>query len=205
MHVEFLVEEPSVKAALENLVPRMIGSTATFRIHSHRGKTDLLGNLGRRLRGYRSWLPADWRIVVLVDVDQDDCHGLKDRLTQAAHDADLIPKTAASVSRFQVLNRLAIEELEAWFFGDIAAINTAFPRVPLALSGKARYRLPDEIRGGTWEALEREFKRVGYFKTGLSPILAAREISKHMDPARNTSRSFQAFRDGLRALCPPPT
>jgi len=31
-------------------------------------------------------------------------------------------------------------------------------------------------------------------------IKAAREISVHMDPARNRSRSFQVFREGLLKL-----
>lgn len=50
---------------------------------------------------------------------------------------------------FQVLNRLAIEELEAWFFGDVAALHSAYPRVPSTLGRRSRYRDPDAIRGGT--------------------------------------------------------
>ena len=100
-------------------------------------------------------------------------------------------------SNFQVLNRLAIEELEAWFFGDIEALNAAYPRISLNLGNKAKYRDPDSIAGGTWEALERELKRVGYYSGGLSKISAAREISLHMVPERNRSHSFQVFRRGL--------
>ena len=59
------------------------------------------------------------------------------------------------------------------------------------------YRDPDAIRGGTWEALERELKRVGYFKGGLGKIEAAKAISAQMDPERNISNSFQVFMKGL--------
>ena len=53
---------------------------------------------------------------------------------------------------FQLVNRLAVEELEAWFFGDVDAMATAYPRVPRTLAQRAPYRDPDRIKGGTWEA-----------------------------------------------------
>jgi hypothetical protein len=65
MHVEFLVEEPSAEAALSNIVPKILRDV-TFRIHPFQGKQDLLSKLLPRLKGYRGWLPDDWKIVVLV-------------------------------------------------------------------------------------------------------------------------------------------
>jgi hypothetical protein len=58
---------------------------------------------------------------------------------------------------------LAIEELEAWFFGDMDAVRALYPRVPETLEQRAGFRDPDAIRGGTWEALERILQRAGYF------------------------------------------
>lgn len=201
MHVEFLVEEPSAEAALKNLLPKIFGNTATFAIHPHQGKPDLLKKLPIRLRGYRNWLPEDWRIVVLVDNDSEDCLELKSRLEQMAQQAGFVTKSIAPPGQaFQVLNRLAVEELEAWFFGDVTALNAAYPRVSLTLGAKARYRNPDAIVGGTWEALERLLRRLNYFPEGLPKIAVAREVSEHMDPERNRSRSFQIFRDGLLVL-----
>jgi hypothetical protein len=40
-------------------------------------------------------------------------------------------------------------------------------------------------------------REAGYFRTGLPKIEVAQHIAPHMDPARNTSRSFQVFRDAL--------
>lgn len=37
----------------------------------------LLARLPERLRGYASWLPDTWRIVVIVDRDDADCTTLK--------------------------------------------------------------------------------------------------------------------------------
>lgn len=198
MHLEILVEELSAEAALRNLLPKICGENIDYNIRPFQGKTDLLTNLPNRLRGYSRWLPDDWRIVILIDADGSDCRRLKAHLESIAADAGLVTKTAAGGSAFQVLNRLAIEELEAWFFGDLDAVHAAYPRVNKNLAFKAAYREPDAIAGGTWEAMERVLKRAGYFKTGLGKVTAARNISMHMLPQRNRSRSFQVFLQGLR-------
>jgi hypothetical protein len=201
MHIEFLVEEPSAEAALSNLVPKILGQDFSFKVHSYQGKPDLLNKLLPRLRGYKTWMPEDWRIVVLIDGDDEDCRALKDNLEGIAQRAELFTKSNRTIgSYFQVLNRLAIEELEAWFFGDVEALHAAYPRVSLSLGRKARYRNPDAIRGGTWEVLERELKRVGYYSSGISKISNARMVSVHMEPERNRSKSFQVFRQGLLEL-----
>ena len=198
MRIEFLVEEPSAEAALSNILPKVFEPTTSFAIHPYQGKQDLLKKLPSRLRGYKAWLPREWRIVILIDADDEDCRRLKGRLEDIAQNSNLLTKSVArNSSNFQVLNRLAIEELEAWFFGDVEALHATYPRISLNLGNKAKYRDPDAITGGTWEALERELKRVGYYTGGLSKISAAREISLHMVPERNRSHSFQVFRRGL--------
>ncbi len=99
-----------------------------------------------------------------------------------------------------MLNRIAIEELEAWFFGDVKAIAEAYPGVSLSLGNKAKYRNPDAITGGTWEALQRVLQTEGYYLAGMPKIEVARKISEHMEPKRNQSRSFQVFRDALTEM-----
>lgn len=201
MHIEFLLEEPSAEAALLNILPKILEQNITFALHPYQGKQDLLKKLPDRFRGYKPWLPEDWRIVVLIDADDEDCRGLKAQLDNIAYRSNFITKSTTTDSpNFQVLNRLAIEELEAWFFGDVEALHTTYPRISLNLGNKAKYRDPDAITGGTWEALERELKRVGYYSGGLSKISTAREISLHMDPERNRSHSFRVFRQGLLDL-----
>lgn len=39
-HVEVLVEEPSAEAALEVLLPKLLGAV-TFQIHAHQGKPEV--------------------------------------------------------------------------------------------------------------------------------------------------------------------
>lgn len=200
MHFEFLVEELSTEAALVNLLPNILEAKHTFAIHPFQGKADLLSNLSARLRAYRSWIPEDWRIVVLVDEEREDCEVLKGKLEMAARDAGLTTRSSTNgEGLFVVLNRLAIEELEAWFFGDVFALKAAYPRIPATLSESAKYRDPDSIAGGTWEALERELKKAGYYSTGMPKIEVSRNVSLHMDVSRNRSHSFQVFVDGLKA------
>jgi len=197
MHIEFLVEELSAEAALHNLVPKICGEGISFDVHAFRSKSDLLKNLPKRLKGYSNFLPPDWRIVVMIDENREDCISLKENLDKAAEDVGFTVKSRAHISKFQVLNRLVVEELEAWFFGDVEAIHLAYKKVPSTLGTKSAYRDPDAIKGGTWEAMERELQRAGYFKSGLAKIKAAREISANMVPSRNRSRSFQVFQSGL--------
>lgn len=201
MHIELLLEEPSAEAFLQGLMPRLVPSGTTWSPIVFQGKGDLLGKLERRLKGYKSWIPDDWRIVVLIDEDRACCRELKGRMEKAAAAAGFLTKTAAAGGNFALLNRIAVEELEAWLFGDAAALAAAFPGVSPTLGAKARYRNPDAIDGGTWEALERVLQRAGYYGGGLPKIEVAREVAGHMEVSRNTSPSFQAFVQGISALC----
>ncbi|MCY4526426.1 MAG: DUF4276 family protein, partial [Anaerolineaceae bacterium] len=79
-------------------------------------------------------------------------------------------------------------------------LHQAYPRIPETLGKKAPYRDPDSITGGTSKRLEKLLKDKGYHPRGLEKIRAAREVSKHMDPDRNRSRSFQVFCDALRSI-----
>ncbi len=201
MHIEFLVEEPSAEGFLDTMLPKIIGEAATWAIHPHQGKRDLLSKLPGRLRALSRWLPQDYRIVVLVDADSDDCQELKYRLEQTAMNAGLNTKAnPGQSSAFRVLNRIAVEELEAWLFGDPDAICDAYSGVSRNLGTKAPYRDPDAIKGGTWEALERVLRAAGHHKAGLAKIRAAKDIARHMVPDRNLSHSFKVFCLGLRSL-----
>lgn len=196
IHLEILVEEPSMEAFLRQVLPGMLGQETSFQVYPFQGKDDLLAKLPDRLQGYANWLPVGWRIVVVVDRDNDDCQDLKQRLERMAAMADLATRTAAD-RPWQVVNRIAIEELEAWYFGDWAAVRQAFPKISKAIPGKAPYRHPDAIAGGTWEAFERILQQAGYFKGGLRKTEVARAMGSVFDVRRNTSPSFLAFREIL--------
>lgn len=195
-HLEILVEEPSMEAFLRALLPRLLGGKTSFEVYPYQCKDDLLNKLPARLHGYANWLPETWRIVVVVDRDDDNCKALKQKMEAMAVDAGLRTRTGAAQT-WQVVNRIAIEELEAWYFGDWDAVRQVYPRLSATIPDKEGFRDPDALAGGTWETFERLLQRAGYFENGLRKTEAARSVGRQIIPERNRSRSFQAFREAI--------
>lgn len=191
-----------MEAALRLLLPKILGDLS-FEIYPHQCKDELLLRLPQRLHGYGQrrkhdpWFHDHCRIAVVIDRDDDDCVKLKRRLEKIANEAGLATRSSAKGGAYMVVNRLAIEELEAWYFGDWQAVRVAYPRASATVPSQAKYRHPDAIAGGTWEAFERVLKKAGYFSGGLRKVEAARAVTVHMDPSRNASPSFRIFRDVL--------
>lgn len=199
--LEVLVEELSCERFLRSALPRIVPNVP-FEIRTFNGKHDLLRKLPGRLRGYAHLKQtADIGVVVVVDRDNDDCIDLKARLDRMAEKVGLATASRTPQGeRFDVLNRIVVEELEAWFFGDIAALRNVFPRLPESLAQQAKYRDPDAIVGGTAETLQRLLQRHGYARGGLAKVKTAEQVVQHMDFEGNTSQSFRQFRDGVRRL-----
>ena len=111
-------------------------------------------------------------------------------------------RVTASETWYKVVNRIVVEELEAWFLGDVEALMEAYPGVPPSLATKAAFRDPDAVTGGTWEALLRVLHRAGHYAGSdrLPKIEVARRVAARMQAGRNRSGSFQAFVTGLDAL-----
>lgn len=196
-HFEILVEEPSMEAFLTSLLPRIMPAGTTFSIFSYSGKHDLLRKLPSRLAGYAQWIPNDYGVVVIVDKDDDDPFYLKGTLERSFGQCGILTRAATEEDEFNGLTRIAIEELEAWYFGNWKAARRCYPQLPATTDGKAKYRSPDSIKGGTWEAFERECKKVGIFSSGLRKVEAARAIGAEIEPSENRSPSFQRLIDGL--------
>ena len=121
-HLEVLVEEPSMEVFLTALLPRLLDTKVTFTIHTHQGKSDLLQKLAPKLRAYAKWLPENARIIVVIDRDNDDCKKLKRRMDSDALSAGFQNRKSSGTASWRVVNRIAVEELEAWFFGEWGAV-----------------------------------------------------------------------------------
>ena len=133
MKVVFLVEELSAKHLLEGLLPRMLPETVEYQIIPHNGKRDLEKSIPRKLRGWNE--PGDICFVILHDQDNQDCVALKRSLQQIC---GAVPKP--------VLIRIACQELEAWYFGDVSALAQAYQRPDLCkIANRRAYRTPDAI------------------------------------------------------------
>ncbi len=200
MHVDFLLEEPSAEAALNQLLPKLLPAGDTWRCVPHRGKDALLMRLPALLKNYAGRMPhdANLRVVVLMDADAD-CRKAKTQLEELVASARLLTKTTAPPGQsFRVLTRLAVAELEAWFLGDRAAIQAAYPRVH-ANHFKGLARDPDAIPDA-WETLHRVLQKGGYYLTSKAKVEWSENIAQQLDPARNTSASFRYFCAGLGVL-----
>lgn len=198
------VEEPSMEAFLIDFIPRNVPMEAGWKIIDHGSKWQLLRRLPDRLRGYAK-MPYHYRprTLVLVDKDDDDCAVLKSELERICLLSQLTSRTsAAGTATFDVINRIVIEELEAWYFGDVVALTQAWPGVSTTLGQQAKFRDPDAIAGGTHETLLRVLQRAGYFRglDRLPKIDSARRMGSMVERTRNQSASFQQFVTGLDEL-----
>ncbi|PKM37137.1 MAG: hypothetical protein CVV06_07475 [Gammaproteobacteria bacterium HGW-Gammaproteobacteria-10] len=211
MHFEVLVEDLSGKNALERLIPKIVGEKHTFRVLAYKGighvpknmnsaadasKRKLLANLPRLLSGYgKAWNNYSGVVIVICDLDDKCLKSFLSQLQGILKSCDPRPET-----RFCI----AIEEGEAWFLGDIAAIKKAYPKAKCSVLESYQ---ADSICG-TWEILadavypggSRELIKQGQNKIGAEKSAWALKISPYMDIDRNCSPSFNYFVGKLKEL-----
>jgi hypothetical protein len=160
------------------------------------GKYDLLDRLPTVLSGYARarHRGEDVRVAVLVDQDLDDCLVLKEQLEKIASDAGLLPRRASGGDTFAVVNRIAVREVENWYFGDWEATRKAFPKLPV--------RPPAAYRGNADCTAHKTSERFRQVLTAAGVAEASKKVwaervAPHLDPDRNQSPSFTAFVSGL--------
>ncbi len=215
MHFEILVEGQTELTALSYLMSKIVGEYEkphTWKIHKHRGigklpdnltsspnKKDrsLLHNLPSKLRAYGQNMQGSEVVVLLVDLDDKDCIVFKRELKSVLDCCNQKPN---------LLIRIAIEELEAWYLGDRKAIMTAFP----SANQRVLNKYVQDSQVGTWEVLAEAVHPNGLSalnKLGKrSPLVLEQKkkwtkaIAPTMDVNNNESPSFCAFRDGIKSL-----
>nr|MBP9599164.1 DUF4276 family protein [Desulfobacter sp.] len=212
MHIEVLVEDSSGEKLLQVLLPKLIGPQGnphTWRLHAYKGigripsglvtkadpaKRILLDQLPKLMRGYGK-TPGIDAVVIVLDADKRECSEFLSDLKTAAAACNPTPNT---------LFRLAIEEIEAWYFGDRDALLKAYPRAKLDVLGK----YVQDSACDTWELLadavytggSAAIKKTGWPLPGQVKHEWAIKIGPLMNPDRNISPSFGKLRDGLRQL-----
>lgn len=212
MHIEILVEDSSGAKVLEALLPKLLGAQHaphTWRTHSYRGvgrippklqpsgdpaKRILLDQLPRLLRGYGQ-SPGIDAVVVVLDSDRRDCTAFLAELHKMLRNCGKVPPT---------MFRLAIEEIEAWYFGDQQAVLEAYPKARRDVLKKYKQdsvcqtweHLADAIYPGGAKAIQ----AAGWPLPGQVKHEWAERIAPLLDPDRNRSPSFSKLRDGLRKL-----
>lgn len=176
----FCLEEPSAKAMLEGIIPRLYPDVEV-RYIVFEGKQDLHKQLVRRLRYWQ----GDARFVVMRDQDSGNCLIIKEQLKRLCDEA----------GRPNVLIRIACRELESFYLGDLAAVEQG-----LSLSGLAKqqanrkFRDPDQLVNAA-----EELKKIT--KNKYQKLAGSRSIGPflRMD-ASHCSTSFRALISGLQHL-----
>jgi len=212
MHFEILVEDLSGKEALKILIPKIIGAQHTFNVRRYHGAGHLpkditnptnantrllLNELPIRLRAYgKSYADDPTNVVIVVcDLDNKCLKTFRQELLTVLNACNPKPET-----RFCI----AIEEGEAWFLGDIAAIKAAYPRAKVNILNSYQNDsicdtwelLADAVFTGGSNALKNKGKRA----VGREKSAWARKITREMNVDKNASPSFCYFRDKIREL-----
>ena len=115
MHFEVLVEDPSGSIALGHIMEKILGANYTehsWRMHPYKGKgrlpenlyeapspknQQLLSNLPSTLRGLGKSLDDSSSVVVVVDLDDDDCLKFKQDLVNLLNICNPRPKTCSGL------------------------------------------------------------------------------------------------------------
>jgi hypothetical protein len=197
LRLHVLVEGPSEAAFLEQWFPRFLPQHA-LTIIPHRGKgrlpghsdarphprrEGLLDQLPAKLRAYGRILdPSTDRILVFLDLDDDACLDLKRRMLATLDTCN--PKPV-------VLFRIAIEEMEAFYLGDPAAIRRAFPHAKLR-SRRMKSYVQDSICG-TWELFREVIDAIIEDKPGWAEKMGAHLGTEWRGRDANRSPSFRQF------------
>jgi Domain of unknown function (DUF4276) len=201
MIIHVLVEGPSDKVLIDGWAPRAFKGHQ-FKVHIHQGKGELRKlpeamNGPKRGRGLLDLLPAtlkglassrDQAVLVLLDADTDDCIRLKKALVEVHQDV---------APELPVVFRIAVEETEAYYLGDLAGLKKAFPNADLEL---ARGYVPDSICG-TAEVVARVLGEDTLRKVDWAEAIAPYLTTS---PARSRSPSFKALIAGIHKLVSPP-
>jgi hypothetical protein len=160
-----------MKAFLETIIRRRYPEI-TLKIIAYHGKQDLEKNVARHMQ---NWRIPNSKFVVVHDQDNWDCVTLKNKLI-----------AICCLAEPSVTVRIACHELESWYWGDLAAVSTAFGKPSItALSRKRKYRVADAIENPKSE-LKKHLPQ-------YEQIAGAKAIAEHIDITRNTSHSFRVF------------
>lgn len=178
MKIVFLLEEPSMKEVLNVLLPQILPHDVLFQLVPHQGKSDLRKSIPNKLR---NWNEPDVKFVVLQDQDLSDCRDLKQDL-----------KTLCDENRTGVQVCIVCKELEAWYLGDLSAVERAYD---INLNkARTKFKIPDAIDSPK-ERLYELLRGKGH-----SQISGARRIAAYMNVSGNISESFNFFVSKVRKM-----
>ena len=178
----FLLEEPSARAMLEGVLPRMLDESVSVHYLVFEGKQDLEKQMVKRMR---HWLAPNTCFVVMRDQDSADCRAVRSRLKALCTQA----------GRPDALVRVACHELESFYLGDLAAVESG-----LQINGLSRHqekrksRAPDALANAADELKKITQRR-------YQKVRGSRAIGPHLKlDGSNRSHSFNVLISGIGTL-----
>ena len=172
----FLLEEKSMQAFLDTILPKILPSGANVYTIAHEGKSDLQKSIPHKLK---AWNTPDTKFFIIQDQDSSDCRKLKQNLCSLC---DGYGK--------EYIVRIACHELEAWYFGDLHAVEQAYGVCLDKYKTKSTYRDPDAIENPKYELRK--------LVPQHQQISGARKIGAYIDIENNKSVSFQQLINGIK-------
>lgn len=178
--IVFCLEELSARRFLESLLARINPENVTVRYLVFDGKQDLESQLTRKMMGYRN---SQATFIVLRDQDGNPaCQAIKQKLRNLCADG----------GRNDAVVRIACRELEAFYWGDLLAVEKALEICGLSkLSRRKQFRNSDSIVNPSAEL--RKATNGLYQK-----VSGSREIGKHISLDNIGSNSFRVLHDSIR-------
>ncbi|MDA3790007.1 MAG: DUF4276 family protein [Desulfobacula sp.] len=177
----FFLEEPSAKEMLKGLLPRFLPPDWSAQYVVFEGKQDLEKQLPRKLS---AWQLPNCRFVVLRDKDNGDCILIKQGIFEKCKNAD----------KKNVLIRIAIHELESWYLGDLAAVETGlFIKKLTKKQNSKKYRAPDRLANPVQELVKLTSGK-------YQKMSGSKAIGPHLSLENNCSESFNQFISGLKRV-----
>ncbi len=176
------LEEQSAKIALEIILAKMLPPDFQRKMIVFNGKRDLDNQLESKMRGWRT---PNTHFLVLRDQDRDACQTIKDHLIEKCQRA----------GQSQVTVRIACRELEAFYLGDLKAVEQGLGIRGIAQKQNAKkYRQPDLLMepGRELELLtNNRYQKIG----------GSRKIAPYLTiEGENRSNSFRVLIEGIRRL-----
>lgn len=183
--LEILVEEPSMAELLHFILPSALPSGWVLNenvfVRKHQGKSDLRKSIPIKLKSFSYWRePVGF--LIMQDQDSNDCKQLKREIQDLCSGYQHIP----------ILIRIVCREMEAWYLGNMDAIQEAYPTFNAgAFKKKAKFRNPDICNA------KDELKKI---LPHYQEISSARKIGPYIQSENNVSGSFHQFLAGLQKI-----
>lgn len=186
MRVEILVEEESIKALLEMILPRICNNTKwiinqNVFIRSFEGKNHLKKELPKKSKVYAQFHEPVFMLVI-QDQDSSNCVKLKQDIIELIKPSGL--------SNYKV--RIVCKELECWYLGDLDAIEMIISASKAGkLKHKSKYKDPEKLNG------KDELKK---WVHPYGAIQFAHRIAPHLNLDENRSTSFNQTLSTLKDI-----